>query len=143
MIAKSATPAAKPNPAIRDRRQMTMAVSARIGRFFRLLATPARLRLIHALALGGELPMHRLAEAAGMRLQAASNQVQRLVQAGALNRRKSGRDAFYTIADPCLIHLLDAGWCLLDDRQATAAGRLTTSCSRTTTCAPASTPCSC
>lgn len=121
---------------------MTLAASARIGRFFRLLATPARLRLIHALVLGGELPMHRLAAAAGMRLQAASNQVQRLVQAGALKRRKAGRDAFYTIADPCLIHLLDAGWCLLDDRQATAAGRLATSCSRTTTCTSTFTPCS-
>jgi DNA-binding transcriptional ArsR family regulator len=143
MKAKPTNPAAKPSPAIRDRRQMTLAASDRIGRFFRLLATPARLRLIHALVLDGELPMHRLADAAGMRLQAASNQVQRLVQAGALNRRKSGRDAFYTIADPCLIHLLDAGWCLLDDRQATVAGRLTTSCSRTTTCTPTAAPCSC
>lgn len=122
---------------------MTMVASARIARFFRLLATPARLRLIHALVLHGELPMHRLAEAADMRLQAASNQVQRLVQAGALHRRKAGRDAFYTITDPCLIHLLDAGWCLLDDRQARVSGRLTTSCSRTTTCPPTSAPCSC
>jgi DNA-binding transcriptional ArsR family regulator len=143
MKAKPTTTAAKPSPAAWERRQMTMAASARIGRFFRLLAAPARLRLIHALVLGGELPMHRLADAAGMRLQAASNQVQRLVQAGALNRRKSGRDAFYSIADPCLIHLLDAGWCLLDDRQATDAGRLTTACSRTTTCVPTSAPCSC
>ena len=45
---------------------------------YKVLANPHRLRLLHALARAGEMPVGVLADEVGMSVQAVSNQLQRL-----------------------------------------------------------------
>jgi DNA-binding transcriptional ArsR family regulator len=56
-----------------------------------------------------------LAEAVGMKPQAVSNQLQRLVDRGILGSRRDGRSIHYRIVDPCVTGLLDVGLCLAED----------------------------
>jgi DNA-binding transcriptional ArsR family regulator len=82
---------------------------------FKILANDTRLRLLHALAKAGELPVTALAEAVGMTPQAVSNQLQRLAARGVVARRREGTVVSYRVADPCVVDLLDRGLCLLED----------------------------
>jgi DNA-binding transcriptional ArsR family regulator len=56
-----------------------------------------------------------LAAAIGMRPQAVSNQLQRLLDRRILASRRDGTRIFYRIADPCVPGLLDLGWCLVEE----------------------------
>ena len=80
-----------------------------------MLANDTRLRLLHALARAGELCVMDLSEAVGMKLQAVSNQLQRLTNRGILGSRRNGNSIYYRIIDPCVTTLLDQGLCLVED----------------------------
>ncbi len=82
---------------------------------YKVLANPHRLRLLHALARAGELPVTALAEEVGMSVQAVSNQLQRLADQRVLIARRQGNHAYYRIVDPCIIGLLELGICLVDE----------------------------
>lgn len=82
---------------------------------FKIMANDTRLRLLHALAREGELGVGVLARAVGMKPQAVSNQLQRLADRGILDSRRNGNGILYRIVDPCVVDLLDRGWCLLAD----------------------------
>jgi len=56
-----------------------------------------------------------LAETVGMKPQAVSNQLQRLVGKGILSNVRNGTNIHYRIVDPCIISLLDRGLCLTED----------------------------
>jgi DNA-binding transcriptional ArsR family regulator len=84
---------------------------------FKVLANDTRLRLLHALARAGELPVGELAAAVAMKPQAVSNQLQRLVDRGILGSRREGTSIIYRIVDPCVISLLDQGLCLTEDAE--------------------------
>ena len=84
---------------------------------FKMLASDTRLRLIHALARNGELCVTELAAVAGMKPQAVSNQLQRLIDRGILDSRRAGNQIFYRIVDPCVPALLDQGLCLTEDAE--------------------------
>ena len=84
---------------------------------FKMLASDTRLRLIHALVRNGELCVTELAAVAGMKTQAVSNQLQRLIDRGILDSRRAGNQIFYRIVDPCVPALLDHGWCLTEDAE--------------------------
>jgi DNA-binding transcriptional ArsR family regulator len=56
-----------------------------------------------------------LAEAAEMRPQAVSNQLQRLLDRGILSCRRNGTRIHYRIEDKCVARLLDQGLCLMED----------------------------
>lgn len=71
--------------------------------------------MLHALAKQEELSVTDLAEAAGLKPQAVSNQLQRLVDQGILNRRRNGVQILYRIVDPCVMDLLEQGLCLTED----------------------------
>lgn len=82
---------------------------------FKLLGNATRLRIIHALVREGELCVGDLAEVLGMKPQAVSNQLQRLADRGIVEPRRNGVQNHYRIVDPCVITLLDRGWCLTED----------------------------
>jgi DNA-binding transcriptional ArsR family regulator len=90
---------------------------------FKLLANRTRLRMLHALARAGELCVGELADTLGMKPQAVSNQLQRLADRGIVGGRRDGLQIHYSILDPCVLTLLDKGWCLAEDAQVRAFDR--------------------
>lgn len=82
---------------------------------FKILANDTRLRLLHCLVRDGDLCVTELAELMGMKLQAVSNQLQRLTDRGILDFHRNGNQVRYRIIDPCVIALLDYGLCLSED----------------------------
>ncbi len=90
------------------------AQAGRLESVFKMLANDTRLRLLHALARAGQLCVTDLAATVGMRPQAVSNQLQRLVDRGMLATRRDGNRIWYRITDPCVTELLDLAWCLTE-----------------------------
>jgi ArsR family transcriptional regulator, lead/cadmium/zinc/bismuth-responsive transcriptional repressor len=82
---------------------------------FKVLANDTRLRLLHALAIHGELCMTSLADSLGMKPQAVSNQLQRLLDRGILASRRQGNNVYYRIINSCVTELLDRGLCLVEN----------------------------
>ncbi len=73
--------------------------------------------MLHALVRAGDLSVGELADQLGMKPQAVSNQLQRLADRGIVDSRRNGLQVRYSILDPCVITLLDKGWCLAEDAQ--------------------------
>ena len=73
--------------------------------------------MLHALARSGELCVGDIADQLGMKPQAVSNQLQRLADLGIVESRREGVQILYSIVDPCVLKLLDQGWCLAEDAQ--------------------------
>ncbi len=103
----------KPN--LSDRPLISPAEAAELMSLFKMLASDTRLRLLHALSRSDELCVTELADAVGMKPQAVSNQLQRLVDREILGSRRNGSNIYYRIVDPCVPSLLDRGLCLLED----------------------------
>ena len=82
---------------------------------FKVLANDTRLRLLHALVCHGELCVTGLADVLGMKAQAVSNQLQRLLDRRILASRRQGNSVYYRIVNPCVTDLLDRGLCLVED----------------------------
>lgn len=91
--------------------------AAGLAALFKILANDTRLRLLHALHRGGEVRVSDLATEVGMSQQSVSNQLQRLLGRGILKTRRAGTSIYYSIADPCVPALLQAGICLVEDPQ--------------------------
>jgi DNA-binding transcriptional ArsR family regulator len=85
-----------------------------------MLANATRLRMLHAMIRQPEICVTELAERIGMKPQAVSNQLQRLVDRGVLGSRRNGNNVLYRIVDPCVTSLLDQGLCLTEDARAGA-----------------------
>lgn len=83
---------------------------------FKVLANDTRLRMLHALVCHGELCVTGLADVLGMKPQAVSNQLQRLLDRRILGSRRQGNNVYYRIVNPCVTDLLDRGLCLVEDR---------------------------
>jgi DNA-binding transcriptional ArsR family regulator len=82
---------------------------------FKMIANATRLRMLHALACDGELCVGELADKLGMKTQAVSNQLQRLADRGIVQAEREGLQIRYSILDPCVLSLLEQGWCLAED----------------------------
>ena len=108
-----------PKPALEDRELITSQQAGDLMGVFKVLANDTRLRLLHALARSGEMCVTDLATALGMKPQAVSNQLQRLVDRGILGATRNGQNIHYRIVDPCLTSLLDRGLCLIEDGKET------------------------
>jgi DNA-binding transcriptional ArsR family regulator len=108
-------PCCPPKPKLEERPLITAEQAAGLMDLFKVLANDTRLRLLHALARSGELCVGDLADAIGMKPQAVSNQLQRLVDRGILGSRRDGKSIRYRIVDPCVTSLLDLGLCLAED----------------------------
>ena len=81
---------------------------------FKVFASDTRLRLLHALVRNTEMCVTELAGATGMKPQAVSNQLQRLLDRGFVGSRRNGNNVLYWIADPCVHILLERGMCLIE-----------------------------
>ncbi len=79
---------------------------------FGILSSTTRLRLLHALIRVGELCVNDLADTFEMTPQAVSNHLQRLSDKGIVGTRRNGVQIFYRLIDPCVIELLNRGFCL-------------------------------
>ena len=90
-------------------------MASELAQVFEVLASDTRLRLLHALVLLGDPCMTALAEAVGMKPQAVSNQLRRLVDLGILAARRHGTHIHYSIMDPCVIRLMHHGLCLTEE----------------------------
>lgn len=105
-----------------DRELIASAQSGELVALFKVLANDTRLRLLHALARSGELCVTDLAAAVGMKPQAVSNQLQRLVDRRILKATRNGNNIHYRIVDPCVLKILELGLCLLEEAQQQAGG---------------------
>lgn len=92
---------------------LTEAQADQLMRLFKVFANDTRLRLLHALVQKGELCVSDLADVVGMKPQAVSNQLQRLVDRGIIGARRDGTNICYRIIDPCVPILLERGVCLI------------------------------
>ncbi|NOY82146.1 MAG: helix-turn-helix transcriptional regulator [Kiritimatiellaeota bacterium] len=104
-----------PKTLLTQRPLISMKDATMLANLFKVMANDTRLRLLHALARAGELCMTDLATTVAMKPQAVSNQLQKLVDRGVLEARRDGNYVFYRIVDPCVINLLESGWCLAED----------------------------
>lgn len=102
-------------PKLQERKLLDEVQARELEATFKMLANTTRLRLLHALVQAGELCVGDLAEAVGMKPQAVSNQLQRLSDRGIVEARRDGLQMHYRIIDPCVVMLLDRGWCLTED----------------------------
>lgn len=102
-------------PPLRRRQLPSVSLISDLQALFRVLANDTRLRLLHALVRKRELCVTELAEQLGMKPQAVSNQLQRLVDQRILATRRNGLRIYYRIVDPCVPALLEHGVCLVED----------------------------
>jgi ArsR family transcriptional regulator, lead/cadmium/zinc/bismuth-responsive transcriptional repressor len=112
-----------PKPDLRARPLLRVGQASELARIFKVLANDTRLRLLHALTRAGEMYVTELSESVGMKAQAISNQLQRLLDMGILACKRNGNNRCYRIADPCVISLLDQGLCLMEDAGKSRQGR--------------------
>jgi len=84
---------------------------------FKLLSNDTRLRMIHALVLKSEMCVTELANELGMKPQAVSNQLQKLLDKGIVKSIRNGNNILYKIADPCLLGLLEQGLCIIEEEK--------------------------
>lgn len=106
-----------PKPALKTRPLLSVRQADTLESVFKVLANSTRLRMLHALARAGELCVGELADELGMKPQAVSNQLQQLADRGIVEARREGLQILYSIVDPCVLMLLDQGWCLTEDAQ--------------------------
>ncbi len=104
-----------PKPELQRRKLLTRNQAEELGEIFKILAGDTRLIMLHALSKNDELTVTELADAVGLGPQAVSNQLQRLVDKGIVDRRRNGVQMLYRIIDPCVINLLEQGLCLSED----------------------------
>jgi len=103
-----------PQPAIKDRSLISDEQASALMRLFKVFANDTRLRLLHALVRDEELCVSDMADALGMKPQAVSNQLQRLVDRCILGTRRNGSNIYYRVIDPCVHVLLERGLCLIE-----------------------------
>lgn len=99
-------------PPLGERPLIDTAQARELVGLFKVLANDGRLRLLHALERAGELCVSELAAEVGMRPQAVSNQLQRLVDRRIVAAERRGSNVFYRIVDPCVTSLLELALCL-------------------------------
>jgi DNA-binding transcriptional ArsR family regulator len=104
-----------PKPALAVRPLLSVRQAQALESTFKMLANTTRLRMLHALACAGELCVSELADKLGMKPQAVSNQLQRLADRGIVEAERDGLKIRYSILDPCVLTLLQQGWCLAED----------------------------
>ena len=101
--------------ALKTRPLVTAEQAAAVVGLFKVLGNDTRLRLLHAMHREGELSVGELAERVGLRVQAVSNQLQRLSDRRIVIPRRDGARILYSIADPCIPAVLDLGLCLIEE----------------------------
>ena len=102
-------------PRFEDRPLLSEQTAVELEALFKILGNRSRLRMLHAIVRAQELCVGNLAQQVGMKPQAVSNQLQRLVDRRIVAYRREGNNIMYRIVDPCVRMLLDVGLCILED----------------------------
>jgi ArsR family transcriptional regulator, lead/cadmium/zinc/bismuth-responsive transcriptional repressor len=105
----------QPRLALKERVLLSPIQAGGLAAVFKVLANDTRLRLLHALVRAEELCVTELAASIGMKPQAVSNQLQRLLDLGILAVRREGNNMHYRVIDRCVSGLLEQAWCLMDE----------------------------
>jgi DNA-binding transcriptional ArsR family regulator len=115
---------------LKDRPLLSPIQAGGLAAVFKVLGNDTRLRLLHALVRAGEMCVTDLAETVGMKPQAVSNQLQRLLDLGVLAARRDGTSIHYKVVDVCVVGLLEQGWCLMEEAggRTSATGRAAACC---------------
>ena len=100
-------------PKLSERPLISPEEAVELSALFKIFANDNRLRLLHAMARAGEIRVVDLAAALEMKVQAVSNQLQRLAHQGFIEAMRDGQNIFYRIKNPCLPGILEYGLCLL------------------------------
>ncbi len=100
-------------PKLSERPLISPEEAMELSALFKIFANDNRLRLLHALARAGEIRVIDLAAALEMKVQAVSNQLQRLADRGFIEARREGQNIFYRLKNLCLPSILEYGLCLL------------------------------
>ncbi len=116
-MTKKSCKSCPPKPALATRPLISTRQAQTLEAIFKMLASGTRLRMLHALACAGDLCVSELADKLDMKPQAVSNQLQRLADRGIVEAERNGLQIRYSIIDPCVLALLDQGWCLAEDAQ--------------------------
>jgi len=106
--------ACRQRPPLATRPLLAQPECDQLAALFKVFANPHRLRLLHALVRAGEIRVGDLAAALGLKIQAVSNQLQRLADQGLVAARRDGHNIFYRLNNPCLPEILEHGLCLLE-----------------------------
>jgi DNA-binding transcriptional ArsR family regulator len=85
-------------------KQLAPEVLEQIAERFRVLAEPARLRLLNVL-LDGERSVSELVDETGLNQANVSKHLGLLRSSGFVERRKEGLYAYYSVSDPCVAEL--------------------------------------
>lgn len=101
-------------PKLCERPLISPEEATELSTLFKIFGNNNRLRLLHALARAGEMRVVDLAAALDMKIQAVSNQLQRLADQGFFEAKREGQNIFYHIKNPCLPSILEYGLCLLE-----------------------------
>ena len=104
-------------PPLAERPLVTAAQAGDLVGLFKVLGNDTRLRLLHAMHREGEVSVGELADQVRLRMQAVSNQLQRLSDRGMVTSRRDGSRVLYSIADPCIPAVLDLAMCLIEETQ--------------------------
>ncbi len=99
---------------LQDRPLLSDDAAARLEGLFKVLGNSTRLRMLHAIVQAGELCVSDLADTVGMKPQAVSNQLQRLVDRGILASRRDGNNVLYRVMNPCVVAVLGYGLCIME-----------------------------
>jgi DNA-binding transcriptional ArsR family regulator len=102
----------RPKPTPEQRPLLDLTEAGDLAGLFEVLASDTRLRLLHALMILDDPCMSELADAVGMKAQAVSNQLRKLVDLGILDTRRHGNHIHYRIVEPCVTKLLHHGLCI-------------------------------
>ncbi|GAA3782757.1 ArsR/SmtB family transcription factor [Streptomyces chiangmaiensis] len=78
-----------------------------LAQTFSLMSDPRRLQLLLALLIGGEIPVSDLAAATGQSMSSTSHSLRLLRMQHIVDVRRSGRQAYYRLADTHVRLLLD------------------------------------
>lgn len=80
--------------------------AATLAQFFKALGSDVRLRVVHALALDGELYIGELADILGSSPHDVRAEVTRLERSGVVVRRRVGRRVAYRLVHPALVSFM-------------------------------------
>jgi len=102
---------------------MPVAEAELLGRFFRVLGDPTRVRLVHLLleAPAGECTVGDLVAALSAPQSRVSTHLACLRWCGLVHARREGKQVYYRVADPRVRELLTVGGALLRDHAAGVA----------------------
>lgn len=112
---RNVPPACAQKAPLEERPLLSLEKAGELARLFDVLASETRIRLLHALVRLDDPCMGDLADAVGMKPQAVSNQLRRLVDLGILTTRRHGAHIHYSIVDACVIQLMHHGLCLIKE----------------------------